>query len=116
MLATPYSWITSAVAGYIAGAITLAAEVVAVEVVARFAESVALVVEGKQHQKPSSSANLVMTGSHCIPTGMCCAAFTIVWMKIQLEWHSIIFCSFGAVFGLILGKKERLCYSHVTQK
>lgn len=49
MLATPYSWITSAVAGYIAGAITLAAEVVAVEIVARFAESVALVVEGKQH-------------------------------------------------------------------
>ena len=31
------------------------------------------------------------------------AAFTIFWMKIQLEWHSIIFCSFGALFGLIFG-------------
>jgi len=34
---------------------------------------------------------------------MVCASFSILWMKIQLEWHSIIFCSFGGVFGLILG-------------
>jgi hypothetical protein len=35
---------------------------------------------------------------------MVCAAFTIFWMKIQLEWHSIVFCSFGGIFGLILGR------------
>jgi len=36
--------------------------------------------------------------------GMVCASFTILWMKIKLEWHSIVFCSFGGIFGLILGK------------
>jgi hypothetical protein len=25
-------------------------------------------------------------------------------MKIKVEWHSVIFCSFGAFFGLIFGK------------
>jgi len=35
--------------------------------------------------------------------GLSAAAFTILWMKIKLEWHSIIFCSLGAVFGLIFG-------------
>ena len=34
---------------------------------------------------------------------MTAATFTIFWMQIQLEWHSIIFCSFGATFGMILG-------------
>ena len=34
---------------------------------------------------------------------MTAAAFTIFWMKIKLEWHSIIFCSFGAIFGIVLG-------------
>ena len=42
---------------------------------------------------------------------MTSAAFAIIWMKIQIEWHSIMFCSFGAIFGLIFGKilhkKER---------
>ena len=36
-------------------------------------------------------------------TGMTAATFTIFWMRIQLEWRSIIFCSSGAVVGLILG-------------
>ena len=44
---------------------------------------------------------------HCFPlfvyTGMTAAAFTIFWMQIKLEWHSIVFCSFGAMFGMILG-------------
>jgi len=35
--------------------------------------------------------------------GMTAAAFTIFWMQIQLEWHSIIFCSLGAMFGMIFG-------------
>ncbi len=36
-------------------------------------------------------------------SGMVCAAFCIIFMKIKLEWHSIIFCSIGALFGLIFG-------------
>ena len=35
---------------------------------------------------------------------MTAAAFTIFWMQIQLEWHSIIFCSLGAMFGMIFGR------------
>jgi hypothetical protein len=38
-------------------------------------------------------------------TGMVTASFAILFMKIKLEWHSIIFCSTGAFFGLIFGKK-----------
>lgn len=36
--------------------------------------------------------------------GMTAAAFTILWMKIQLEMNSVLFCSVGATFGLIFGK------------
>jgi len=35
--------------------------------------------------------------------GMSAASFTIFWMKIKLEKHSIIFCSIGAFFGMIFG-------------
>jgi len=35
--------------------------------------------------------------------GMTAAAFTIFWMKIKLEKHSLIFCSIGAFAGMILG-------------
>eukprot|EP00096_Caligus_rogercresseyi_P007826 TRINITY_DN25920_c0_g1_i1.p1 TRINITY_DN25920_c0_g1~~TRINITY_DN25920_c0_g1_i1.p1 ORF type:complete len:393 (+),score=47.24 TRINITY_DN25920_c0_g1_i1:118-1296(+) len=35
--------------------------------------------------------------------GMTAAAFTIFFMKIQLEYHSIFICSFGALFGMITG-------------
>ena len=34
---------------------------------------------------------------------MTAAAFTIFWMKIKLEWHSIVFCSLGALFGMVFG-------------
>jgi hypothetical protein len=34
---------------------------------------------------------------------MSAAAFTIFWMKIKLEWHSVIFCSIGSTFGMVLG-------------
>ena len=37
---------------------------------------------------------------------MTAAAFTIFWMQIQLEWHSIIFCSLGAMFGMIFGLEK----------
>merc|ERR1719483_1679277 len=35
--------------------------------------------------------------------GMTAAAFTIFWMQIKLEKHSLIFCSTGAVAGMIFG-------------
>ncbi|VDN02523.1 unnamed protein product [Thelazia callipaeda] len=35
--------------------------------------------------------------------GMTSAAFTIIWMKIAIEWHSIIICSIGATAGIIFG-------------
>ncbi|XP_023326494.1 uncharacterized protein LOC111699913 [Eurytemora carolleeae] len=36
-------------------------------------------------------------------TGMSCASFTIIWMKIKLENNSVVFCSIGAIAGMILG-------------
>ena len=36
---------------------------------------------------------------------MAAASFTILWMKIKLEKHSLLFCSMGAVGGMVLGKK-----------
>ena len=36
--------------------------------------------------------------------GMTAAAFTIFWMRIKLEKHSLVFCSTGAFAGMILGK------------
>ena len=35
--------------------------------------------------------------------GMTAAAFTIFWMRVQLEWHSIVFCSLGGVLGMVIG-------------
>ena len=35
--------------------------------------------------------------------GMTAAAFTIFWMRVQLEWHSIIFCSLGGIVGMVIG-------------
>ncbi|XP_046839160.1 uncharacterized protein LOC124433436 [Xenia sp. Carnegie-2017] len=35
--------------------------------------------------------------------GMSAAAFTIFWMRIQVEWRSIIFCSSAAIIGIIIG-------------
>ena len=40
---------------------------------------------------------------------MTAAAFTIFWMKIKLEWHSVVFCSFGAIFGMVLGLEVEPC-------
>ncbi|CAD5228689.1 unnamed protein product [Bursaphelenchus xylophilus] len=34
--------------------------------------------------------------------GMSACSFTILFMKIKLEWHSIIFCSLGATLSVIL--------------
>jgi len=35
--------------------------------------------------------------------GMSAASFTILWMKVKLEKHSLMFCSLGAIVGMILG-------------
>ena len=35
--------------------------------------------------------------------GMSAAAFTIFWMKVKLEWHSLVFCSLGAAAGMVFG-------------
>ncbi|XP_057309740.1 uncharacterized protein LOC130647788 [Hydractinia symbiolongicarpus] len=34
--------------------------------------------------------------------GMTAAAFTIIWMKVHLEWRSLLYCSIGGVFGSII--------------
>lgn len=34
---------------------------------------------------------------------MTSASFTVLYMKVQIEWHSIIFCSLGALFSVIGG-------------
>jgi len=35
--------------------------------------------------------------------GMAAASFTIFWMQIKLEKHSLVFCSLGAVGGMVFG-------------
>uniref|UniRef100_A0A1I8B1M6 Membrane transporter protein n=1 Tax=Meloidogyne hapla TaxID=6305 RepID=A0A1I8B1M6_MELHA len=35
--------------------------------------------------------------------GMTSAAFTILWMRIKLEWHAIILCTIGSTAGIIFG-------------
>ena len=37
--------------------------------------------------------------------GMAAASFTIIWMKIKLETHSLLFCSLGAVGGMVFGRQ-----------
>ena len=35
--------------------------------------------------------------------GMTAVTFTILWMKIKLETHSLTFCTIGGIGGMILG-------------
>ena len=35
--------------------------------------------------------------------GMMCAAFAIFFMKVQIEWRSVIFCTLGGAVGIITG-------------
>ncbi|KAH7702746.1 amine oxidase-like protein, partial [Aphelenchoides avenae] len=35
--------------------------------------------------------------------GMTSASFTILWMKVAVEWHSLVFCSLGAMFSIVFG-------------
>lgn len=35
--------------------------------------------------------------------GMTSAAFTILWMRIKLEWHSIVCCTLGSTAGILFG-------------
>jgi hypothetical protein len=40
--------------------------------------------------------------------GTASGGFCILFMKIKLEWHSIIFCNLGSLVGLVVGKKITL--------
>ncbi|KAJ7335985.1 hypothetical protein OS493_013351 [Desmophyllum pertusum] len=35
--------------------------------------------------------------------GMTAATFTIIWMRVQLEWNSIILCSLEEIVGMVIG-------------
>jgi len=50
--------------------------------------------------KPAVARDFSLMIQSC---GMSAAAFTIFWMKVKLEWHSLIFCSLGAIAGMIFG-------------
>jgi len=50
--------------------------------------------------KPSVARDFSLMIQSC---GMTAAAFTIFWMKVKLEWHSLVFCSLGAVAGMVTG-------------
>jgi len=50
--------------------------------------------------KPAVARDFSLMIQSC---GMTAAAFTIFWMQIKLEKHSLIFCSTGAVAGMIFG-------------
>lgn len=51
-------------------------------------------------EKPSIARDVALLVQSC---GMSAATFTIFFMRVQLEWHSIVFCFLGGVFGVILG-------------
>jgi len=50
--------------------------------------------------KPAVARDFSLMIQSC---GMSAAAFTIFWMKVKLEWHSLVFCSLGAIAGMIFG-------------
>jgi len=50
--------------------------------------------------KPTVARDFSLMIQSC---GMTAAAFTIFWMRIKLEKHSLIFCSSGAFAGMIFG-------------
>ena len=50
--------------------------------------------------KPAVARDFSLMIQSC---GMTAAAFTIFWMRVQLEWHSIIFCSLGGLVGMVIG-------------
>lgn len=35
--------------------------------------------------------------------GMSCASFTILFMKVKLEYHSVLYCTIGGTIGVIIG-------------
>jgi hypothetical protein len=40
--------------------------------------------------------------------GMGVSSFAIIFMKLKLEWHSIIFTSLGGITGIIFGEQFNL--------
>lgn len=41
--------------------------------------------------------------NNCLCLGMAASSFTVIYMRVKVEWHSIIFSSAGAFFSIILG-------------
>ncbi len=39
-------------------------------------------------------------------TGVGSAGFCIMFMKVKIEWHSIVFVNMGSLVGLVFGKKS----------
>lgn len=50
--------------------------------------------------KPAVARDFSLMIQSC---GMTAAAFTILWMRLLIEWNSIIFCSSGATLGIVIG-------------
>ena len=50
--------------------------------------------------KPAIARDFPLMIQSC---GMTASAFTILWMRVVIEWYSIIDCSIGAVFGITIG-------------
>ncbi len=51
-------------------------------------------------QSLNSAASTIVS----ILSGMSAASFSIFWMKIKIEWHSVVFCSAGGIFGIVFGR------------
>ncbi|CAH1772853.1 unnamed protein product, partial [Owenia fusiformis] len=49
---------------------------------------------------PNVARDFALTSQSC---GMSAATFTILWMRVKLEWTAIIVCSVGGMFGVIIG-------------
>uniref|UniRef100_A0A914W5K1 Uncharacterized protein n=2 Tax=Plectus sambesii TaxID=2011161 RepID=A0A914W5K1_9BILA len=52
------------------------------------------------HINPTVARDFALMIQSC---GMTSAAFTILYMGVALEWHSIVFCTIGATIGIIFG-------------
>ena len=50
--------------------------------------------------KPAIARDFSLMIQSC---GMTAAAFAVFWMRLQLEWHSLIFCSLGGAVGTVIG-------------
>lgn len=52
------------------------------------------------HIPPSVARDFSLMIQSC---GMAASSFTVVYMRVKVEWHSILFSSLGAFFSIIIG-------------